>query len=451
VSEYAGTTESHLPEQLATWVAKQRWYAGKGSEPRLERIGGWTIESGDARIATHYILDRGIDSIRLYQVPLTERRTPLETVQAIGIVDGLHIYDAPHDPAYAPAILELVMAEGVAGDTRGHRQPGTPPMTISASAVLRGEQSNTSIICEVEAGTPVILKVFRSLHHGDNPDVILQSAIAGAGSPLVPTSVGYLSGQWRDSGRPDRIARGHLAFAQEFIPGARDAWRMALDAAVVGTDFSAEARALGEATAQVHATLAEALPTRQTTAGDIEEIIAGMRGRLDQALRDLPSLEEYRPLIENVFESARDASWPALQRIHGDYHLGQVLAAPGRGWVLVDFEGEPLRAMTERSEPDITLRDVAGMLRSFDYVAGSVALTSGGETPPEWASAARHGFIDGYIAASGNDVREHRELLDAFEIDKALYEAVYEVRNRPDWVGIPAAAIRRLAERRARL
>lgn len=451
MTQTPGTTEPRLPESLGTWVAKQRWYAGKGSEPRLERIGGWSLETHDATISTHYILDRGIDAIRLYQVPLTERVAPLPGAIAIGIVDGFYIYDAPHDPAYAPAILDLVLSEGLAGETRGHRQPGTPPISISASAVLTGEQSNTSIICEVESGTPVILKIFRALHHGDNPDVILQSAIAGAGSLLVPTSVGYLTGEWRDSGRPNRVATGHLAFAQEFIPGAKDAWRLALENAVVGKDFSAEARALGEATAQVHATLAEALPTRQPTAGDIDEIIAGMRGRLDQALRDLPALEEYRALIENVFESARDATWPALQRIHGDYHLGQVLAAPGRGWVLVDFEGEPLRAMTERSEPDITLRDVAGMLRSFDYVAGSVALTSGGETPSEWASAARHGFIDGYIAGSGNDVRDHRELLDAFEIDKALYEAVYEVRNRPGWVGIPAAAIRRLAERRARL
>ena len=451
MSEHAGTDEFGLPDTLATWVAKQRWYAGKGSEPRLERIGGWFIGDETVRITTHYILDRGVTSIRLYQVPLTERTVPLDDIKAIGIVDGRYIYDAPHDPAYAPALLELILTEGAADDARGHRQPGTPPLVVTNSAVLRGEQSNTSIICEVDGGAPVIIKVFRALHHGDNPDVILQSAIAAAGSPLVPTSVGYLSGEWRDSGRPDLIARGHLAFAQEFIPGAKDAWRLALASALTGTDFSVEARALGEATSQVHATLAAVLPTRQPTAADIDEIIAGMRGRMDLAIEEVPSLAEYRLLIESVFEGARDAPWPALQRIHGDFHLGQVLEAPGRGWVLVDFEGEPLRPMTERSEPDVTLRDVAGMLRSFDYAAGSVALTSGGETPSEWASSARHSFIDGYIAGSGKDVRDHRELLDAFEIDKALYEAVYEARNRPDWIEIPVAAIRRLAERRARL
>lgn len=446
----AGTDEPRLPDTLATWVAKQRWYAGKGSEPRLERIGGWSVGDASVRISTHYILDRGLTSIRLYQVPLTERVEPLDDVAAIGIVDGVYIYDAPHDPAYAPALLDLIVTETAVDDARGHRQPGTPALRVANSAVLRGEQSNTSIICEVEDGSPVIIKVFRSLHHGDNPDVILQSAIAAAGSLLVPTSVGYISGQWRDSGQPDRIARGHIAFAQEFIPGATDAWRIALAAAATGTDFSAEARSLGEATAQVHATLAAVLPTRQPSPADIDEIVAGMRGRLDLALLEVPALEEYRALIEAVFEGARDAPWPALQRIHGDFHLGQVLAAPDRGWVLVDFEGEPLRAMTERSEPDVTLRDVAGMLRSFDYVAGSVALTSGGETPSDWAASARHSFVDGYIAGSGLDIRDHRELLDAFEIDKALYEAVYEAGNRPDWIEIPVAAIRRLAERRVR-
>jgi predicted trehalose synthase len=445
-----GADDPALPDALPAWVAGQRWYAGKGSAPRLERIGGWTIERGGVRVSTHYILDRGVDAIRLYQVPLTERELPLEGIAPIGRARGRHVYDAPHDPAYAPALLDLILSESSVEDARGHRQPGTRPISVVDSAVLRGEQSNTSIICQVEDGPPVILKIFRTLHHGDNPDVILQSAIAATGSPLVPTSVGYLSGQWRDSGRPDRLARGNLAFAQEFIPDAEDGWRIALTAAVTGADFSEQARAIGAATSEVHATLASVLPSREATANDVDEIVAGMNGRLDLALREVPSLEEHRAPIRSLFEAARDARWPRLQRIHGDYHLGQVLAAPGRGWVLVDFEGEPLRPMAERSEPDVILRDVAGMLRSFDYVAGSVSLTTGGESPAEWASAARQGFLDGYVAASGNDVRHHRELLDAFEIDKALYEAVYEARNRPDWITIPVAAIRRLAERRAR-
>jgi maltokinase len=437
-----------LPDGLAAWVAGQRWYGAKTTVPHLERIGGWSIEQDDVRVSTHYILDHGIDRFTLYQVPLTERIVPLPALEPIGIAGGRFIYDAPHDPAYARAILGLILSEDEVGGARGHRQPGTPPLVISSSAVLSGEQSNTSIICRVENGSPVILKVFRALHNGDNPDVVLQSAIAAAGSLLVPTSVGFLSGQWPDSGQPDGIARGHLAFAQEFLPGAEDGWRVALKAAGAGEDFTKRAHTLGEATAAVHATLAEVLPTRVPTPADIDSIVAGMRARLDLALREVPALDNCRSPIERLFELARTAQWPPLQRIHGDYHLGQVLDVPGRGWVLVDFEGEPLRAMTERSELDVTLRDVAGMLRSFDYVAGSVALSGGGsgsaESVADWVTAARHAFIDGYVARSGVDLRLGREVVDAFEIDKALYEAVYEARNRPDWVGIPIEGIRRL-------
>jgi maltokinase len=444
----AAPVDPTLPDSLASWVSAQRWYGAKGRQPRLERIGGWTLDvDADVRISTHYVLDRGETVITLYQVPLTERITALDGLEPIGQADGRYIYDAPHDPVYAGALLNLMLTEGYVDGARGHRQPGAPLVTIESSAVLRGEQSNTSIICKVVDGAPVIIKVFRALHHGDNPDVVLQSALAAAGSMLVPASLGFLSGQWRDSGRSDGIARGHLAFAQEFLPGVEDAWRVALLAAGNGTDFSAEAHALGEATAEVHATLASVLETREATSADIDAIIASMFGRLDLALSEVPSLETCRPAIERVFEAARHAPWPRLQRIHGDYHLGQVLAVPGGGWVLVDFEGEPLRSMVERSELDVTLRDVAGMLRSFDYAAGSVALSATGESAAEWASAARHAFVDGYIARSGLDVRANRELLDAFEIDKALYEAVYEARNRPDWLAIPDAAIRRLADR----
>jgi maltokinase len=450
VSESVGNESPDLPPGLGDWVSQQRWYGAKGSDPHLERIGGWSLDvtsdGAPVRITTHYVLDRGIDRITLYQVPLTERDVPLDGLAAIGTLGGRQVYDAPHDPAYAAAILDVILTESEAGGARGHRQPGTPALSVSDSAVLRGEQSNTSIICQVADGSPVILKVFRALHHGDNPDVVLQSAIAASGSLLVPTSVGFLSGQWRDSGQPDGLARGHLAFAQEFLPGAEDAWRVALAAARAGADFSVSARGLGEATADVHATLAEVLPTRKPDATDIAGIVDGMRARLDLALHEVPSLEGHREAIEAVFASAAAAPWPDLQRIHGDYHLGQVLDVPDRGWVLVDFEGEPLRSMLERSEPDIALRDVAGMLRSFDYAAGSVAL-EGERDASSWASSARHAFVDGYIDRSGVDVRAHRELLDAFEIDKALYEAVYEARNRPDWIAIPVAAVRRLAER----
>ena len=134
--------------------------------------------------------------------------------------------------------------------------------------------------------------------------------------------------------------------------------------------------------------------------------------------------------------------WPRLQRIHGDYHLGQVLESPGRGWYALDFEGEPLRPLEERTREDLALRDVAGMLRSFDYAAGAAQLAGGDEARVQaWATAAKKAFLDGY----GELGDEETILLEALVLDKALYEVVYEATERPDWLAIPLAGISRLA------
>ena len=143
-----------------------------------------------------------------------------------------------------------------------------------------------------------------------------------------------------------------------------------------------------------------------------------------------------------MYALALGTVWPALQRIHGDYHLGQVLQAPGRGWVLVDFEGEPMRPMEERRRPDSAVRDIAGMLRSFDYVAASLDRERPREEMAEWARSARRSFLGGYEHRMGEPATG--PLLDAFELDKAVYEAIYEARNRPDWLPIPLGAIARL-------
>jgi predicted trehalose synthase len=186
------------------------------------------------------------------------------------------------------------------------------------------------------------------------------------------------------------------------------------------------------------------MPSRPAEAGDIDETVASWSRRLDAAVAEVPGLAVHRDAIERLYERTAMLVWPRLQRIHGDFHLGQVLAGPDGRWVVLDFEGEPLRPMEERAEPDFATRDIAGMLRSFDYVAGSEGNTDAANA---WARAARESFLDGYAEASQTDVREHRELLDAFELDKALYEAVYEARNRPAWLPIPVAAIDRLAGR----
>lgn len=300
---------------------------------------------------------------------------------------------------------------------------------------------------------PIICKVFRIIHAGENPDVTVQAALARAGSTRIPLPFGTVIGQWDDPAEAGHRAVGHLAFAQEFLPDTPDAWRTALIAAAAGTDFTGPAFRLGQATADVHHDLASTLPTLDATPEVIAEEMAKMRLRCSQTLHEVPVLAKQRGAIEEVFIRAESAPWPRLQRIHGDFHLGQVLDVQGRGWVLLDFEGEPLRTLRERTRPDIPLRDVAGMMRSFSYVAGAMTATpsaTADSTPgplptiSSWAAACRRAFLDGYAERSGIKLAEQSALLDAFELDKALYEAVYESRNRPTWLPIPLAAIERL-------
>jgi maltokinase len=466
---------------LGKWVARQRWYAGKGRIPALTRIGGLRLQdpAGKVDISVHLLLDSSGQTPTTYQVPLTARTERLAggehalvaTAQLGGpdMAETLFFYDAPHDPAFARALLALMLQEATvecdgdsleaaqpisgrrsAGLALGHRFTTTDPGELLASRVLVGEQSNTSIILDMvdAAGAPMkplICKLFRVLQDGQNPDVVVQSALCAAGSTRVPGSVGAVAGQWADATAAGGVATGHLAFAQEFLPGVEDAWRVALAAVACGADFSEQARSLGQATAQVHGALARAMGTRDASADDVGALTRSMRARHAAAVCEVPALVEHDQMVAASIAAVASARWPALQRIHGDYHLGQVLQAPGRGWVLVDFEGEPLRPLAERSQFDLTLRDVAGMLRSFDYVAGSWEQEHPGRSAAPWATRARTAFLEGYAASAGRDPREDAVLLDALELDKALYEVVYEARNRPTWLAIPTTAIARLS------
>ncbi|WP_220033631.1 phosphotransferase [Curtobacterium sp. MCSS17_011] len=411
----APDTSTPSDRDLESWIADRRWYASKGSVPRLR-----TISTDDG---TRLVLDEAPAVPVLYQSPITTGQ------------DG-EIVDATTDLAWVSALAARIDA---APDSL------SPIGRVTAARVLTGEQSNTSVICDTESGDRVIIKVFRVLHHGDNPDVTTQLALTAAGSTRVPRVYGALRADWPDVGRPDGTATGHLAFAQEFLPGLDDAWRVALQEAQAGTPFGDRAEQLGTALADVHRTLAGALPTEPADASRRDVAVATMHARLDTAAREAPAVADHADAIRAVYARAADVTWPDLQRIHGDLHLGQVLSAPDpRGWVFLDFEGEPLRPLDERSLPDVTLRDVAGMLRSFDYVAGALAHDAEPVDAASWAAEARARFLAGYQQGTGADLAAHSALLDAFELDKAVYEVVYETRNRPDWVGIPLAAVARL-------
>jgi len=454
-----------LGEAVCDWIIRQRWFGGKGAVPRLRLLASLEWSANDERrIVTHLVLDEDEQRGALYQVPVVYRAaahgSPApayigELISSDGRI--VYAYDATHDPAFTEMLLRLVADENRVGDERvsaygarvrkaddeNDRRPAE--LRLLGSRVLSGEQSNTSIVFTVDDGAgqrQLICKIFRSIHHGENPDVVLQSALFAAGSQSVPPVFGSVMGEWPDAGRASGRARGHLAFAQEFLAGAGDAWQLALAAAEAGEDFTSNARGMGSAVAEVHSVLASALPTKEAGHDDIAAIVGAWQERLDSAVRELPELATLRDAIESRYARARSALWPRLQRIHGDLHLGQILATPGGRWAIIDFEGEPMRPLSTRSLPDVPLRDVAGMLRSFDYVAGSRETTDGVR---DWAKRCRDAFLEGYSERSGREPRRDGVLLDAFELDKALYEAVYEARNRPSWLPIPIAAVRRLA------
>jgi maltokinase len=174
-----------------------------------------------------------------------------------------------------------------------------------------------------------------------------------------------------------------------------------------------------------------------------------MLARLEEAIAVVPHLGEVAPRLRDAYEAFAVSEPLVVQRVHGDLHLGQVLRTE-QGWVVLDFEGEPVRSIESRRARDSSLRDVAGMMRSFDYAANHQVIDSG-STPQtnyrakEWSERNRDAFCSGYARASGSDPRDSAVLLRAFEADKAVYEAVYEARNRPAWLPVPLASLGRLS------
>ncbi|WP_432562976.1 maltokinase N-terminal cap-like domain-containing protein [Kineococcus sp. SYSU DK003] len=448
-------SDEAIAELLRGWAPAQRWFAHKGVAAHVVRLERTPLDEGGVAqlVALTVRSGEGEDAARtVYSVPITVRPAPDEALAAALIgelpdVDGspAWIYDGPHDPTWTRALLTLVASEEGAGSTtfgvHGHSAEGGLPVPAGArTKVLSGEQSNTSIVVTAEDGeTPLIAKVFRVLSAGDNPDVVVQTALADAGCGRVPRPAGWVDGQW--TGPDGELAVGHLAHVTEFLAGSQDAWRVATAAVEQHRDFSGEARELGRATAEVHAVLAAELPTEPATPQRLSALADGLLERVAWACTAVPQLHEVAAAARERVDAVRHVGdAPALQRVHGDYHLGQVLHSQTRGWVLLDFEGEPLRPLAERSVPDLALRDVAGMLRSFDYAASTVA------DPGDWGPVCRQAFLDGYTAVAGTDPRVGGQavLLAALELDKALYEVVYEARNRPDWLRIPLDAVHRL-------
>ncbi|WP_182523793.1 maltokinase N-terminal cap-like domain-containing protein [Nocardioides dongkuii] len=463
------------PQVLVDYLGKTRWFGGKGRPfevSDVERVGDVPGGAEDGpRVVLHLVELTYHDEeggTELYQVPLAfyvEAQSRLDHA-FVGwwedAEDGwVHAYDALHDrEAMAHWLISFAAAEPVGSHRHEsldfRRLPGWTVDTSVHSTLFSGEQSNSS----VAYGEDALMKVFRKVTPGVNPDIEIHEKLTVAGSTHVPALYG-----WLEHLRPDgEIVQ--LAMLQQFLRTATDGWDLALTsvrdlfaeadlhANEVGGDFAGESSRLGDALREVHESLAEQFPTERRGADAARELAAAMNRRLDAALAVVPELANHADALRAAYD--RVARLPGLdvQRIHGDLHLGQTLRT-STGWKIVDFEGEPAKPLAERRLPDSPWRDVAGMLRSFEYAPHVVERTHTEHEPheasqlayraEEWAHRNRNHFLVAY--AGGEPTEEQRLLLDAYVADKAVYETVYETRNRPSWVSIPLAAITRIGAR----
>jgi maltokinase len=316
------------------------------------------------------------------------------------------------------------------------------------------EQSNTSVVFDDE----LILKVFRRLEPGINPELEMLRFLTEHGFG----NIAPLGGWYAYSGGPLGATLGIL---QQFVSGGIDGWELALDEIGDRSEiFHERLRRLGEVTGEMHSVLAsdsndpafapetpsvEALGLLTAT---IDEEIAHVFVAIpedDERLEPIAGRgEEVR---EHLRMLAHSGTAGMTIRTHGDYHLGQTLWAED-DWVIIDFEGEPARSLTDRRRKRSPLRDVAGMLRSFAYAATAAERLRDTPVPERWEEQAREQFLEGYFSTvdptllpSGQAAIDR--LLAVYELEKAVYELRYELDNRPDWVGIPVAGIQRLIER----
>jgi maltokinase len=425
-------------EALADWVVGQRWFASKSREVHVGLVEVLVLNE-DPPLG----------------LALIEARFAAGTHDLYQLLVGPGDLEALTTPAPAAALARLLT-----GESRVQGEHGTiafhwsgQPLDSGRVRLMGAEQSNTSIVID-EA---VVLKVFRRLEAGDNPELEMLRFLTSHGFENVPALRGWysLEGELLDA---------TLGVAQELIHDGRDGWEMVLDALASDPERAlADLRELGGVIGQMHTVLgSDATDPNFAPDEPGEEGLALLTATIDEEIErvfvDLPEgLEEVAP-IAGRGEEVRDrlqlmshvVTGGRLIRHHGDLHLGQTLRTPDR-WVVLDFEGEPARSLIDRRRRRSPLRDVAGMLRSFAYAASAAGVLRDREAPADWEARARKEFLDGYMAAVDPNLLPAgeagiRQLLAIFELEKAVYELRYELNNRPDWVPIPVAGIARLLE-----
>jgi maltokinase len=460
-------TPMAIEDALAVWLGNQRWFAGKGQGLRdLAIVAESEIIGGDPELRHLIIAVSHSTTVDYYQVFVGLReQLPSRLEHAkIGLADdGRTAYDALHDADLTKPLLAGIAADAEIGTLSMRKIPGANFDTGRDSLVLGLEQSNTSLVY----GDESILKVFRRISPGPNPDLEVTIALAKLGSAEVAEPLGWI--ETRLEGVPTS-----LAILSRFLRLATDGWTLAatsvrdLYAAVsdaddraradldsdeqadafgvrasdVGGDFAGESRRLGIATAKVHADLAAAFGTDELGRDAVGGLIERMFRKLDLAVAAVPELAKHSDMISDAYTELSKLSGPfPVQRIHGDYHLGQVLRTEN-GWVVLDFEGEPATPLAQRRARSSVLRDVAGMLRSFDYAARHQLIGHRDHgvlngTARDWIRRNASAFCAGYAEAGGLDPVANQVLLRALQLDKAVYEVLYEARHRPSWLPIP--------------
>jgi maltokinase len=443
------------------WIVAQRWFGSKARDvahidiseciPLREEVPQLALALVEARF--------GEGTHETYQVPLGLRPVAEGwSERVIGEAEGWTVYDALADPATGRELLHRMRSgsqETVEEGTLRFRWAASAGAELGGTVDVRPvgvEQSNSSIVF----GEALILKAFRRVEPGVNPELELLRFLSERGFP----NIAPLAGWYEFEGR---FIDATLGILQEYLAGARDGWELALEE--VGTDpegLLGRLRALGEVTGELHTALGSdsASPDfapDQPSQEALSLLTADVDEQIERIFLDLPETEAIAPiagrgqdvreklqLLSNIGAGGR------VIRTHGDYHLGQTMLSE-RGWVILDFEGEPARPLPERRLKRSPLRDVAGMLRSFSYVTAGSRLLRGVEVPDGWEERARDAFLAGYFDRADPALlppgeAPTRQLLSVFELEKAVYELRYELNNRPDWVSIPVAGILRLLE-----
>jgi len=445
-----GEIAAELPE----WLPTQRWFAGKDRAITSVRPLSWTTITDGDPLLIHLVVEVEQDGRREpYQLLIGSRQSQVPDVASsasIGLEKGLTCYEASGDADLTSVLLDLIASDTTIDELSFTSEPDADLTPGLRAHPITTEQSNTSLVY----GSQYILKLFRKLSTGVNKDLLLHRALREVGCEHIADPLGSISGTL--DGEPTTIG-----MLQRFMPDAADGWVMASTSVrdlmadpsmapeELGGDFAGEAERLGAAVATVHADLARALGVEESDDSDVDRTVSAMLDRLARVSADVPELVPHVSALQAAFERLREGDGTlSMQYVHGDLHLGQVLRTL-QGWLLLDFEGEPAASLAERSALRSPLRDVAGMLRSFDYAAQQLLVGQPDDpiltdSAMSWARRNRSAFCDGYAAVAGSDPRDQAEVLLAFELDKAVYEVSYEHANRPDWLTVPLASIARI-------